>query len=202
MRMAKLFIISASSGAGKTSVINGFLEKLGNQGIYERIVTYTSRSRRKGEHNTIDYMFISSQEFLEKIAQGFFIEWSEAYGNYYGSPRLLLDRLALGISCFIIVDHAGAQRLAAVVPQAIKIWITVSLELLRQRLKQRGTESEIIIEQRLRLARQEQEQALSKETYDYYIMNDQTLEQAVTILESIVQKEDEKGTKKLQKHGQ
>ena len=200
--MAKLFIISASSGAGKTSVLNGFLEKSGNQDIYERIVTYTSRSPRKGELNTIDYMFISSQEFQEKIAQGFFIEWSEAYGNYYGSPRLLLDRLTLGISCFIIVDHLGAQKLAAVVPQAITIWITVPLELLRQRLMQRGTEHKTVIEQRLRLARQEQGQALSKERYGYYIMNDQTLEQAVTVLEDIVQKEDEKGPKKLGKHDQ
>jgi guanylate kinase len=169
----KLFIVSASSGAGKTSLVTAALQEL--QAFYplERVVTYTSKQPRPGEVHGKDYYFMTAQAFEQKIAEGFFIEWSVAYGTYYGSPRSIVEGLALGKSYIAILDYAGAQAVAEAVKEAVLIWIKVpSLAVLRQRLAARAQDTQEQIERRLALAQQEMESAQKNALFKYTILNE------------------------------
>jgi guanylate kinase len=165
-----LFIISAPSGAGKTTLVAALLKK---QPSLVRVVTYTSRSPRKGEVEGSDYYFIPESEFKAKIVQGFFLEWSLAYGAYYGSARSLVEVLDVGVSCIAVVDRTGAQALQALIGSAVLIWIRPpSLKILEDRLRLRGTEAEERILSRLQLAEQELEQEQAHPLFHYTIIND------------------------------
>jgi len=93
MSNAKLFIVSACSGAGKTTLVNAVIENLRKKQVpIERVITYTTKQPRAGEVDGRDYHFVSVEDFQRKIQEGFFIEYSEAYGNYYGSPKSLFEK--------------------------------------------------------------------------------------------------------------
>lgn len=181
-----LFIVSAPSGAGKTTLVDALLKKLGPTYGLERVITYTSKKPRASEVNGVHYHFITPKEFEQKIKEGFFIEWSGAYGSYYGSPRAILEGLAKGSSYIMILDRAGARAIAERIPGATLIWIAPpSLYILRQRLELRGQDSLETIERRLKLADQELEDELRNPQFSHHILNE-NWQNALAQLESIV----------------
>ena len=186
----KLFIISASSGVGKTTLVSVVLQKLQLQyPKLDRVITYTTKMNRPGEKHGEDYYFLTKKEFEEKIEQDFFLEWSTAYGSYYGSPRYILRDIAEGQSRIVILDREGAKQVALLYPSVVLIWLyTSDFQALSKRLITRGTDSPEQIEKRLVLAQQELEAEKKSPFYHYYIRND-TLNEAVKEFEIILQKE-------------
>lgn len=197
----KLFIITASSGAGKTSLTMAALHALQPYCHIEQVVTYTSRAPRAGEVDGRDYHFITVDEFKAKLDQNFFLEWSNAYGTYYGSPRSIIEGLAHGTSYCMIVDRIGAQSIKGLVPEAVIIGIQVAdLAVLKERLLARGTDSLEVIERRLQLAVAEMSHEREQPIFDVVVMNDQ-FQVAVENLKAIMQeklgaRERQKGAEK------
>ena len=170
----KIFIVSAPSGAGKSSLVAATLANLQKEWPIERVVTYTTKKPRNNELPGRDYHFIEVDDFERRISQGFFLEWSNAYGAYYGSPRAVVERMILGYSYISILDREGARQIKAQVPQAILVWIEVpSFNELVSRLRQRGTETDEQIEKRLSCARVEIDLEKAGSIYQYVVMNDE-----------------------------
>jgi len=169
----KLFVVSAPSGTGKTTLVHAVLNQVRPQHPIERVVTYTSREVRTGEQAGEDYHFIVPREFESKIKNGFFLEWSDQYGHYYGSPRSVIDELGVGHSRILIIDRPGARRVMDQLQSAIPIWIYPSdLVQLEQRLVGRGNNTAEQIKQRLKLAQKELAQEDAYPLYRHYILND------------------------------
>ncbi|HEX2977699.1 MAG TPA: guanylate kinase [Candidatus Babeliales bacterium] len=185
-KCGKLFIVSAPSGAGKTTLVNALIKELPIEHAITRLVTYTSKTPRINELHGIDYHFISNQEFEQKIAEQFFLEWSGAYGSYYGTARFLLDQLASGNSFIAVVDRSGAKRLKQEIPQAVMIWVhTVNVQVLEDRLRVRNTETQEEIERRLALAKKELAEEQENRLYNHHILND-FFEKALKELKDII----------------
>jgi guanylate kinase len=186
MKPGKLFVISAPSGGGKTSLVNALLGQEPFKSSISRVVTYTTRSPRPGDVNGYDYHFVRELEFIELSAKGFFIEWSIAYGTYYGTPASALDDIAQGSSRIVILDRDGARNIAKAYPQAILIWIAPpSLEVLESRLRARNTENGEQIKRRLALATQEMDEEAQNPQYSHHILND-FFENSLNFLKNIV----------------
>lgn len=186
--MSKLFVISAPSGAGKTSLVQATILRLHHYSL-ERVITYTTKQPRSMEKQGIDYHFISHDEFQAKIEQSYFLEWTCYNDTYYGSPNSILDKLQQNIAQIVILDRIGAQQVLAKIPQAVLIWIhTVDINTLRTRLMHRNTETEDQIERRLLIAQHELAAELCKPLYKYHVLND-SFEQAVLDMHDILAKE-------------
>lgn len=181
---SSLFIISAPSGAGKTTLVRGLIEAVEPWHPIERVVTYTSRDIRPREMPGQDYHFISEDEFKKRIDQQFFIEWSNVYGAYYGSPRHELAKLEHGTSLIMILDVKGALNVIQEHSSAVSIWVSPpDIDELQRRLMRRGSENDAQREARLKLAQQElaDQEALQKFQHklvniDYYKTVDQLTE--------------------------
>jgi guanylate kinase len=178
-----LFVVSAPSGAGKTTLCRAVLEHFTDM-LYS--VSYTTRSPREGEKNAIDYHFISFLEFEKGINEGKWVEWANVHDHYYGtSAEFLIKGLAAGKDILLDIDVQGAIQIHATYPDCILIFIEPpSLETLRYRLELRGLDSEAVIEQRLRNAKNE---IAKKGIYHYVILNDR-LETAKKQLISFIEK--------------
>ncbi len=173
MKQGKLFVVSAPSGAGKTTLIEELLKRWGKLYNLQRGITYTTRAPREGEKNGVDYNFISIEEFQHKIEAGFFIEWSTWYDHFYGSSIEVIKGLKTGVSYILIVDRLGASKIVSKFPGAVLIWITPpSLEILEDRLRLRGKDSEATIINRLKKAAIEIEEEKQKSLYNYHFIND------------------------------
>ncbi|MGB2927281.1 MAG: guanylate kinase [Desulfobacterales bacterium] len=177
-----LFIISAPSGGGKTTlskaVVNRFKDILYS-------VSYTTRSPRNSEQDGVDYYFIQKKDFEERIESGYWAEWAEVHGNYYGTSAEFLEKgLASGRDMLLDIDVQGTFQILGNYPDSITIFIMPpSLETLRKRLEMRGTESRTTIKRRLLTAEKEMAQ---KDLYRYIIVNDQlsvSIEKLVAIIE-------------------
>jgi guanylate kinase len=170
----RLFVISAPSGAGKTSVSQAVLEACAAQHVeIEKVVTYTSRAPRSGEVDGVDYHFINREEFLRRKASGFFLETTEYTGNWYGSPASILEGMVNGKSYLMVTDRPGALVIKGLIPSAFLIWLYVDdIKTLRSRLEKRGTDSPDVIRKRLNLAEQEIAQENSEKIFDAHIKND------------------------------
>lgn len=169
----RLFVISAPSGAGKSSLVNAVLPKLQENYSISRVVTYTSRSPRAGEINGHDYHFITEQHFAELIENDFFIEWNHYAGHYYGSSKDIYEGMEKGHSYIMIIDKTGASALKSKVAHALYTWITVpSISILEQRLVARGTEDQEKIKQRLLIAEQEMHEQKNDSFFNTVIIND------------------------------
>ncbi len=190
----KLFVISGPSGVGKTTLASVMFAKLGRTHNLSRVITYTTKPPRVGEQNGVDYHFISVPEFESKLAAGFFIESSKAYGHYYGSPRSIIAELAFGKSFLLVVDKLGAQNIKRNYQPAILIWITPpSLAELAKRLDCRATDSSIEIEKRLLIAQQELAGVTEKSQFDYIVENNQ-LAKSISVLLLILKAEISSGS--------
>lgn len=185
----KLFIISAPSGAGKTTLACAAIEQLRPQCSLERVITYTTKTPRAEEQPGRDYHFISVAEFEEKIQTGFFLEYSGAYDHYYGTPRGILDEIGQGKSFILIIDRAGAQAVRAAYPPVVLIWIQVAgIEVLRERLERRGSNTPEQIQRRLKIAEEELSQERENSQYIYHIFND-FFDKAVENLSKVIKNE-------------
>lgn len=177
----KLFIISASSGAGKTTLVQDVLPRLVQRYPVERVVTYTSRAMRTGEVAGQHYHFVTPQDFQAKLEAGFFLEWSGEYDHYYGTPRHIIDDIQRGESRILIINRSGASNVLHVTNDlsvmggdwVVPIWIDVpGLDELRRRLLARGENTQEQVARRLEIARREIEQESEKSFYKHRILND------------------------------
>lgn len=178
-KTGRFFVISGPSGAGKTTIVNEALSRLAKDIEISRVVTYTSRPPREGEVNGRDYVFISGDEFKQKISDKFFLETVEYAGHAYGSPLPPKEEMELGKSFILIVELEGAKRAVKEIDQGLSVWIeTPGLGVLRERLEKRGTESTEQIEKRIARAEEETKEAHKIRIFDYNLVNDD-FEQAV-----------------------
>ncbi len=176
-----LYIITAPSGAGKTTLVRHLLE---NDPAIRVSVSHTTRLPRKGEREGIEYHFIGLDEFRDKVQRGDFLESAEVHGNYYGTSRSGIETaLRAGQDVLLEIDWQGAQQVRRVFPQAIGVFILPpSLEVLEQRLRERASDSAQTIARRLAAARDEMRHA---DEFDYVIINDD-LQRALHDLLAIV----------------
>lgn len=138
----------------------------------KRVVTYTTKKLRAGEVEGVSYHTLSPYEFEHKLAQGFFIEHSTAYGTYYGSPRSVLSDVERGDSYIMVVDQVGARSIKREYPKAILIWVTVpTLTMLAHRLQRRATETDEQKKKRLALAEREMNQEKQEGLFEHHINN-------------------------------
>ncbi len=185
----KLFILSAPSGAGKTTILKRVMREISHLAFS---VSHTTRSPREGEENGVDYFFVSVDEFQTMQQQDLFLEWAEVHGNYYGTSRpSVLEQLKLGQDIILDIDIQGAAIIARDKSvQAVTVFVAPpSLAELENRLRGRGTDSNETIELRLKNAAKEMGAAGD---YDYLVIND-TLEDAVSTLQSVIIAERSRG---------
>ena len=178
-----LFILSAPSGAGKSSLIKALLSQESTR-LMEVSVSHTTRDPRPGENDGEHYHFISVDKFKAQIAKNEFYEYAEVFGNYYGTSETAIDlQLAQGIDVFLDIDWQGAQQVRMKKPEVTTIFISPpSKAELESRLRKRGQDSEEIIESRMAQAKAE---CSHYNEFDYIIVND-NFDQALTELTTIV----------------
>ena len=177
-----LLVLSAPSGAGKTTLAHMLLDEFP---LSRFSVSHTTRPPRGQEKDGVDYHFVDTLKFQQMIERKEFVEWAEVYGNFYGSSRSIIDEAytSRGIAVFDI-DVQGGTSIKRKYPDAITIFILPpSMEELERRLRQRATDSDDVIRRRMLVSRAEVEKGV--ETYDYLIINDR-LEDAFSQLRSIV----------------
>ena len=148
-----LFVLSAPSGTGKTTVADRLLKSCPK---VKRIITTTTRPRREGEVQGVDYIFIDREEFERKIEEGYFLEYANVYGHYYGTPKdQVLKNEEEGIDSLPVIDVQGAKKIKDAYPESVLIFLMPpSIEELRRRLLGRGYGRENL-EQRLQKAEEE-----------------------------------------------
>lgn len=163
-----LYIVSAPSGAGKTSLVKALLDA---QPQVRVSVSHTTRAIRPGEVDGVNYHFVTRVAFLERLERNEFLEHAEVFGNLYGtSQRWLEQTLEEGYDLILEIDWQGAQQVRRLMPQAKSIFILPpSQEALRQRLTHRGQDSEEVINTRMREAVSEMTHYVE---YDYLVIND------------------------------
>lgn len=176
-----LFIISAPSGAGKTSLCKEVVKFFPN--LYHS-VSYTTRLPRPGEKDGEDYCFVSKDKFQEMIDNKRFVEWAEIYDNRYGTTiDSLKEYLHKGTDIILDIDGQGGSQLKSEYPDGIYVFILPpSWKDLEERLRLRSTDSDEDIEKRLRNAKEELQYIYH---YDYIVVNND-LEEAVSALKSII----------------
>lgn len=176
-----MFIISAPSGVGKSTIVRTVLAR---DPQLRFSVSYTTRSPRPGETNGVDYHFLSRGDFEAGIREGRFLEWAKVFGNYYGTDRRKVEAwLSEGVDVLLEIDVQGARKVRATDLAATTLFILPpSLDVLEQRLRRRGTETEDVIQKRLDAAREEIRQA---PWYDYVVVND-VLEEAVADVLAVI----------------
>ena len=176
-----LFILSAPSGAGKSSLINALLKKHADMKVS---VSHTTRAPRPGEENGMHYHFVSTDEFKALIAKDDFFEWAQVFDNYYGTSKQAIEsQLDAGIDVFLDIDWQGAQQVREIMPSVKTIFILPpSKEELEQRLNNRGQDSAEVIASRMAKA---QSETSHYNEYDFVIVNDD-FESALADIETIV----------------
>lgn len=185
IRRGIIFILSAPSGAGKTTLSRGALGM--NLGL-QASISLTTRAARAGECDGIDYTFVTDEEFRRKLAAGELAEWAQIFDAHYGTPREPLDRaVASGTDILLDIDIQGARQIRHKYPDdAVAIFVLPpTFNALEERLRRRGTENEAAIKRRLMRARDE---ASAFPEYDYLIINSE-LTESLAQLEAVVRAE-------------
>ena len=182
-KSGSLFILSAPSGAGKTTLCQAVRRRFSD---LRYSISYTTRKPRQGERNGHDYHFIGKDEFEKGIADHQWAEWAVVHGCYYGTSAEFIDReLAVGHDTILDIDVKGTLQIIERYPDAVTIFVLPpSMEILRNRLKLRDTDSAEEIKRRLLEAEKEMAQ---KDLYRHVIVNDQ-LATALESLVSIIQR--------------
>ncbi|WP_151709305.1 guanylate kinase [Acinetobacter brisouii] len=176
-----LFVVSAASGTGKTSLVKALLERVTNLHVS---VSHTTRGQRPGELDGVHYHFTSKDHFLEQVEHGGFIEYAEVFGNYYGTSQATVrQQLEKGHDVLLEIDWQGAEQVRKIFPQSKQIFILPPSQFdLRQRLSNRGTDAVEVIEHRLSCAITDMQQYVN---FDYVIINDD-FNKALHDLESVI----------------
>lgn len=176
-----LFVVSAASGTGKTSLVKALLERVNNLHVS---VSHTTRGQRPGELDGVHYHFSTKEDFLNLVNEGGFIEYAEVFGNYYGTAQATVkEQLAKGHDVLLEIDWQGAQQVRRLFPESKQIFILPPSQFdLRQRLSNRGTDSVDVIEHRLSCAVEDMQQYVN---FDYVIINDD-FNKALHDLEAVI----------------
>jgi len=179
-QQGKLYIVSAPSGAGKTSLVAALLQADTN---VEVSISHTTRKQRPGEQDGVNYHFVTIPNFEHLLKQDGFLESAKVFDNYYGTAKAWLQqRLDMGKDVILEIDWQGAQQVRKIVPEALSIFsLPPSKEVLEQRLVGRGQDEEDIIAQRMKKAESE---SSHYPEYQYLIINDQ-FDEALAELSSI-----------------
>ncbi|WP_086109790.1 guanylate kinase [Xenorhabdus vietnamensis] len=197
MNQGTLYIVSAPSGAGKSSLIQALLK---TQPLYDTqvSVSHTTRQARPGENHGEHYFFVTVDEFQNMISHDEFLEYACVFGNYYGTSRKVIeDTLASGIDVFLDIDWQGTQQIRQKMPAARSIFILPpSREELLRRLQGRGQDSKEVIAKRMAQAVAEMEHY---NEYDYVIINDD-FNTALADLQSIIRSERLRLDRQTQRH--
>ncbi len=190
-----LIIVSAPSGAGKTSLVKGMLAT--TQGI-DLSISYTTRPSRAGEVDGRDYHFVSRDIFMEMANRGDFLESAEIYGNLYGtSQSWIRSKMDAGRDILLEIDWQGAQQVRQIFPHCASVFILPpSIETLENRLNGRGKDSPEVIARRMQSARDEISHVAE---FDYVIIND-ILDEAVQQLRCVVFAERARRDRQLARH--
>ena len=181
MPYGQLFVISAPSGAGKTSLIAAALESITDLAVS---ISHTTRSPRSGERDGRDYHFVSASEFQKLIESEALFEHAKVFGNFYGtSKRAVEAQLASGIDVILEIDWQGAAQVRQIAPETVSIFILPpTREVLRERLIERNQDDTFIIDARM----DEADETINQAThFDYWIINDEfktTLDQLRSII--------------------
>ena len=183
MKKGKFIIISGPSGVGKGTIYKVLLNEF--NGWYS--VSMTTRKIREGEIDGVNYYYISKEEFQKRIDDGKVLEYNIYNDNYYGTPKdKILEKMNEGVNVFLEIDVNGARNIKGMFPDALLIYIAPpSIEELRNRLINRGTESLDVIENRLKIAETELKQV---DFYDYVVVNDD-LDDALNQAREVLKKE-------------
>lgn len=168
MTLGNVFIITAASGAGKTSLVKALLAQ---DSHIKLSVSHTTRAPRPGEEDGVHYHFVSDAQFMAQLDTGDFLESALVHGARYGTSQSALDRmLNAGDDVILEIDWQGAAQVRAIYPQAVSIFILPpSIETLAQRLNNRGQDSAEVIAKRLAAAREEMRHVVE---FDYVTIND------------------------------
>ena len=182
MNKGRFIIVSGPSGVGKGTIVNKLMNEL--NAWYS--VSTTTREPREGEVEGVNYFFINKEEFEDKLNKREFLEYNFYNGNYYGTSKdVVLDKINKGIDVFCEIDVNGAHNIRNIFPDALLIYIAPpSIDVLRERLINRGTESIEKINQRLEIAEKELKEI---DFYDYVVIND-NLDEAVAKVREILNK--------------
>jgi guanylate kinase len=181
MKTGTLFIISAPSGAGKTSLVADILMLVDN---IQASISHTTRPRRPGEENGVNYHFVDVDTFSSMIAEHVFLEHANVFGNYYGtSKQWVKETLATGTDVILEIDWQGAEQARKQFSDSCSIFILPpSIEALEQRLKTRGQDDNDVIVRRIAAAQEEMHHCVDA---DYVVVND-VFEEARDQLENII----------------
>ena len=183
-RRGRLFVITAPSGAGKSSLIQALMKE---DPTLKLSISYTTRAPRPGEQEGREYHFVDEPTFLAMRDRGEFLESAEVHGNHYGTSRkVILDAVAAGEDLILEIDWQGAQQVRRLYPGCVGIFIVPpSVEELERRMRNRGKDSEAVIQRRLENAREELAHA---HEFKYRIINND-FETARRELAEILRKE-------------
>lgn len=179
---AVLLVLSAPSGAGKTTLAHRLMKEM-PEALFS--ISYTTRAPRGREKDGVDYKFVDVRSFKDQIDRGEFVEWAEVHGHFYGSSQstVLEAQAKKGIAVFDI-DVQGGQAIKRKHPDAVLVFILPpSMEELERRLRGRGTDSDETIQRRMLAARSEIERGIA--SYDYIVVNDD-IHRAYEELEAVV----------------
>lgn len=178
-----LFVVSAPSGTGKTTVVERLAQVVPNLSLSR---SYTSRAKRVGETDGVDYNFITRQRFEEMVAEGAFLEWANVFGNLYGTCAADAERERVsGRDVVLVIDVQGARQVRACCETVGVFVLPPSFEVLERRLRGRSKDAEADIQRRLSTARAE---VAAFVEYDYVVVNDE-LDRCVDRLRSIIMAE-------------
>ncbi len=190
-----LFVVSAPSGAGKTSLVKALVEDTPNLQVS---VSHTTRPQRPGETNGVNYHFVSPEQFAQMLDESAFLEHAEVFGNLYGTATKGVEALlAQGEDVILEIDWQGAQQIRRQIADAVSIFILPpSREILKERLEGRGQDSESVISGRMAQA---SEQLSHYVEFDYLVIND-VFNTAVAELKSIVLSQRLRSERQSQSH--
>ena len=168
MTKPTLYIVSAPSGAGKTSLTRTLAAR--NESVAISI-SHTTRDRRPGERDGVDYHFVNQGRFLEMVNENCFLEWAEVFGHFYGTASgSVTDLLNAGHHVLLDIDWQGARKVRAAVSGAVSVFVLPpNLAVLEERLRSRGRDSDDVIDRRMKAAVREIQHFME---YDHLIVND------------------------------
>lgn len=177
-----LFVVSAASGAGKTSLVKVLVGSMSN---IKMSTSHTTREKRSKEQDGVDYHFVSQDEFKQLIKKEAFIEYAEVFGNYYGTTKQsVIAMLNQGIDVILEIDWQGAKQVRQSFPESQSIFILPpSVQVLEERLGTRGQDNIAVIEKRMAQSKNEM---LHYDEFDFVIIND-IFDTALAHMKSIIE---------------